>query len=85
MLTNKNIAITGVNRGIGLGLVQSLLDNGNNVIALSRLPFSKELLDIKSKESRCLLVELDVSSSSSHENAMKIISENGIKNIEKNF
>ena len=72
-----NIAITGTNRGIGLGLVKKYLSEGSNVIAFHRNPISKELLDLNNEyNKKCILIELDVSSKSSHQNAMKLLLEN---------
>jgi NAD(P)-dependent dehydrogenase (short-subunit alcohol dehydrogenase family) len=79
------IAITGCNRGIGLGLVKTLLDDtthDTHVIAMARAPFSKELLEINNQHSRCLLVELDVSSSSSHQSALETITQHGITKLD---
>ena len=85
--SDRTIAITGCNRGIGLGLVRNLVQHGNTVIAFSRAPYSQELIDISSSSSngssgKCLIVELDVSSSSSHANALKVLTDKGISRLD---
>ena len=81
MFKDLNVGITGANRGIGLGLCRRLVEEGTNVIAFARSPYSQELIDLSSN-SKCLIIELDVSSSSSHSNALKTLTDKGVNHLD---
>jgi len=58
----KKIVITGANRGIGLGLVNELIEKGHNLVAGVRNPdTSEELIKIKAKRpSNLSILKLDL-------------------------
>lgn len=72
----KRILVTGSSRGLGLEFVKQLLDKGNQIIACNRNPLKyPDLLELKNKfEDKLVLIDLDVSSKDSIDNAFKLIS-----------
>ena len=55
-LTNKNVVITGASSGIGLAILQELLDKGCKIVACSRHPE-----EIKIKNRKLFITKCDVS------------------------
>uniref|UniRef100_A0A6M2DQ05 C-factor n=1 Tax=Xenopsylla cheopis TaxID=163159 RepID=A0A6M2DQ05_XENCH len=81
----KSILITGCNRGLGLGLVKSVLKelNPKHIIATCRnVNSAGELQDIASKHQNVHIVELDVKNTESYnavvETVSKIVGEDGL-------
>jgi len=72
----KRILVTGSSRGLGLEFVKQLLDKGNQIIACNRNPLKyPDLLELKNKfEDKLVLIDLDVSSKDSIDNAFTLIS-----------
>jgi len=72
----KRILVTGSSRGLGLEFVKQLLDKGNQIIACNRNPLKyPDLLELKNKfEDKLVLIDLDVSSKDSIDNAFTMIS-----------
>ena len=62
MFKNKNILITGSNKGIGLACVSCFLREGANVIAIVRNVITSSLLDLKNLENskRLFIYEIDL-------------------------
>jgi len=67
-MENKKVFVTGGNRGIGKGIVEGFLDNGNQVLAscrdASKFPFKNDKLTV---------AELDISDAKSVENFKKFV------------
>ncbi|MCE7738853.1 MAG: SDR family oxidoreductase [Candidatus Heimdallarchaeota archaeon] len=72
----KRILVTGSSRGLGLEFVKQLLEKGNQIIACNRNPLKyPDLLELKNKfEDKLVLIDLDVSSKDSIDNAFTLIS-----------
>jgi len=72
----KRILVTGSSRGLGLEFVKQLLDKGNQIIACNRNPLKyPDLLELKNKfEDKLVIIDLDVSSKDSIDNAFTLIS-----------
>ncbi len=72
----KRILVTGSSRGLGLEFVKQLLDKGNQIIACNRNPLKyPDLSELKNKfEDKLVLIDLDVSSKDSIDNAFTLIS-----------
>lgn len=72
----KRILVTGSSRGLGLEFVKQLLEKGNQIIACNRNPLKyPDLLELKNKfEDKLVLIDLDVSSKDSIDNAFTMIS-----------
>ena len=68
----KKVLVTGGNRGIGKGIVEGFLDNGNEVLATcrdaSKFPFENDKLTV---------AELDISAADSVENFKKTVDDFG--------
>ena len=68
----KKVLVTGGNRGIGKGIVEGFLDNGNEVLAtcrdVSKFPFENDKLTV---------AELDISDADSVENFKKTVDDFG--------
>ena len=69
-MVNKKVIVTGGNRGIGKGIVLSLLDNGYSVLATSR-----DSNNFDFSHSGLKIADLDVCDQSSVEGFQKIVSE----------
>jgi len=71
-MENKKVFVTGGNRGIGKGIVEGFLDNGNQVLAscrdASKFPFKNDKLTV---------AELDISDAKSVENFKKFVDDFG--------
>ena len=67
-METKKVLVTGGNRGIGKGIVEGFLDNGNEVLTtcrnVSKFPFENDKLTV---------AELDISDAGSVENFKKIV------------
>jgi len=72
----RRILITGSSRGLGFEFVRQLLENGDKIIACNRDPFRySDLLELRDKfGEKLVLVDLDVSSKDSIDNAYFLIS-----------
>jgi NAD(P)-dependent dehydrogenase (short-subunit alcohol dehydrogenase family) len=72
----RRILVTGSSRGLGLEFVKQLLEKGNQIIACNRNPLKyTDLLELKNKfEDKLILIDLDVSSKDSIDNAFTMIS-----------
>lgn len=73
LLKEKTAFVTGATRGIGKSIVKKLLDNGSNVVLAARSKyklndFAKTLL----YDDKLLCIEVDVTSKTDIENAVKI-------------
>ena len=69
-MVNKKVIVTGGNRGIGKGIVLSLLDNGYSVLATSR-----DSNNFDFSHSGLKIADLDVCDQSSVDDFQKIVSE----------
>ncbi len=71
----KTVLITGANRGIGLGFVESYLNTGDFVIATSRNPnSSKDLKRLKAQyRDQLEILELDLNSPEAESQLVKIV------------
>tara|TARA_B100001996_G_scaffold138153_1_gene105116 strand:- start:143 stop:844 length:702 start_codon:yes stop_codon:yes gene_type:complete len=71
-MENKKVFVTGGNRGIGKGIVEGFLDNGNQVLAscrdASKFPFKNDKLTV---------AELDISDAKSVDNFKKVVDDFG--------
>ncbi len=72
----RRILITGSSRGLGFEFVRQLLENGDKIIACNRDPFRySDFLELRDKfGEKLVLVDLDVSSKDSIDNAYFLIS-----------
>jgi len=77
MLNNKNIVITGCNRGIGYSIALECMKNGANVWGCMRKNYNNEIEELSSKAKiynvEFRFIELDLSKEESIENASRII------------
>ena len=74
-MANRTVLITGANRGIGLGFVESFLKSGDSVIATSRTTTgAKELKRLKSDyRDRLEIFQLDLESPEAESQLVKIV------------